>query len=103
MGPLWGKRLSVWVPSGKNGSGGGEGPLHGVGGHLVSEVVLDAENVGANALAAMGEAVAVAFQPTVLQHHLVVAIGAVHSHPKRLVRRAGALEALRLLLVAVRL
>jgi hypothetical protein len=67
---------------------------------LLAEVVLDAEHVSADAFAAVGEPVAVTLQPSLLQDHLVVAIGTVYLDVKRLLARA--LEAFGLGLVAMR-
>src|SRR5579864_960309 len=79
----------------------GEGPGHSVLRHLVFEVMLDAQHMGADAFASVGETIAVAQQPALFKDHMMVAIGAVDRHAKRLCHGAGALETLRLLLVAV--
>jgi len=46
-----------------------------VRGNLLAEVVLDAQNVGADAFATMGKAVAVTHQPAFHQNDIVLAIG----------------------------
>ena len=64
--------------------------------------MLDPEHVRANAFAAMCKAIAVAFQPTVLENDLMIAIAAMHRYAQRLAVLRSALETLRLLLVAMR-
>ena len=62
-------------------------------------MVLDAQHVRANAFAAMFETIAIAEQMPVLQHNVVVAIGAVDFDLQWF--SAGSLEAFRLGLIPV--
>src|SRR5205823_2848142 len=75
----------------------GVGPGDRVGRHLIAEVVLDAQDVRADAFAAVLEAVAVAQQMPILQDNVVVAIGAVNFDLQWF--HAGPLEAFRLGLI----
>jgi hypothetical protein len=66
---------------------------------LLAEVVLDAKHVSTDAFATMGKTVTVAEQPALLQHDVVVAIGAVNFDLQRFL--AGPFEAFRLSLVTM--
>jgi hypothetical protein len=66
---------------------------------LLAEVVLDAQDVGADAFAAIGEAIAIALQTAFVQDDFVVAVGAVNGDSERLLVHAR--EALWLFLIAV--
>ncbi|TME40779.1 MAG: hypothetical protein E6I75_04090 [Chloroflexi bacterium] len=58
---------------------------------MLAKVVLDPQDVGADAFAAVGEAIAVTLQTSFAEHHLVVSICAMHHDLQGIL--AGALEA----------
>ncbi|TMF05277.1 MAG: hypothetical protein E6I52_03010 [Chloroflexi bacterium] len=66
---------------------------------MLAKVVLDPQDVGADAFAAVREAIAVTLQTSFAEHHLVVSICAMHHDLQGIL--AGALEAFRLSLVAM--